>query len=121
MKISREDFEKMKFKYGQEVKKGKPAIGKKKVSENQTDWIFFDRETLENVLAQSDPDPKKGGIKFYITEYTKEVAEKYYPNDSESYEGRLTLVFEAAQADGLEATVGGDLENLGTSCPPRCQ
>lgn len=121
MKITKQDFDQMKSNYNQEVKKGKPGKDQKGDVDNQTDWIFFDRETLEKVLAQADSDPKKGGIKFYITEYTKEVAEKYHPTDSDAYEGRLTLVFEATHADGLEATVGGDLENLGTSCPPRCQ
>lgn len=121
MKISKEDFDQMKAKYDKEVKKGKPGKSIKGEVTDQTDWIFFDRESLERILAQADPDPKKGGIKFYITEYTKEVAEKYYPNDSESYEGRLTLVFEAAHADSLEIQVGSDLENIGTSCPPRCQ
>lgn len=121
MKISKEEFEQMKAKYNQEVKKGKPGIGKKGDVDNQTDWIFFDRETLEKVLAQADADPKKGGIKFYITEYTKEVAEKYHPNDGDTYEGRLTLFFEAANLDTLGQEGGASLENIGTLCPPRCE
>jgi hypothetical protein len=121
MKISKADFEQMKAKYDKEVKKGKPAKGKKGDIDNQTDWIFFDRETLEKVLAQADPDPKKGGIKFYFTEYTQEVAEKYHTNESELYEGRLTLVFEAAHADKLSTVSGSSMENIGKACPPKCQ
>lgn len=121
MKISKEDFEQMKEKYNIEIKSGKPGKGKNGDIDNQTNWIFFDRETLEKVLSQADADPKKGGIKFYITEYTKEVAEKYHPNDSDAYEGRLTLVFEAANQDTLEQESGANLENIGTLCPPRCQ
>jgi hypothetical protein len=121
MKITKADFEDMKAKYDKEVKKGKPGKSKKGDVANQTDWIFFDRETLEKVLAQADPDPKKGGIKFYFTEYSQEVAEKYHPNESESYEGRLTLVFEAAHADQLSTVSGSSMENIGKSCPPKCQ
>jgi hypothetical protein len=69
MKISKEDFESMKKKYDKEVKKGKPAKNKKgKDKIDQTNWIFFNRETLEGLLAKADSDPKKGGIQFYITD-----------------------------------------------------
>ena len=62
MKISKVDFESMKAKYDKEVKKGKPAKGKNdKEKDNQTDWIFFDRETLEGLLAKADKDPKVVG------------------------------------------------------------
>lgn len=122
MKITKADFEQMKAKYNKEVKKGKPGKGKKNEEvTDQTDWIFFDRETLEKVLAQTDSDSKKGGIKFYFTEYTQELAEKYHPNDSEAYVGRLTLVFEAAHLDTLNQASGENLENIGRTCPPRCQ
>ena len=126
MKISKEDFESMKAKYDKEVKKGKPAKDKNdKDKTDQTDWIFFDRETLEGLLAKADQDPKKGGIQFYITEYSEEVAEKYHPNNVEKVTGSLTLVMRAANVENELITPlleGGDDEyaNNGRMCPPFC-
>lgn len=127
MEISKADFEQMKAKYDKEVKKGKPAKNKKgKDKDDQTDWIFFDRETLEALLAKSDPDPKKGGIQFYFTEYTAEIAEKYYPNDAEKVTGAITLVLRPATLEKeLISTSteeeGNYYENFGRMCPPYCE
>ena len=120
MKIDKQDFEQMKQKYSQEVGAGNPGTSEQGEVKNQTQWVFFDRESLERILAQADPDPKKGGIKFHLTEYTKEVAEKYHPEDSASYVGRITLVFEAADRDNLQREAGNDLENIAELCPPYC-
>lgn len=122
MKISKADFEKMKAKYDKEVKKGNP--GKNKNNKDvtvQTDWIFFDRKTLEEILA----DPKAGGIKFFITEYTQEVAEEFYPINPEEYVGRLNLVIAASSDDGkneIEDSSGNTTYyNRAKICPPYCQ
>ncbi|MBN7814793.1 molecular chaperone DnaK [Algoriphagus pacificus] len=124
MKISKADFESMRAKYDKEVKKGKPAKDKNgKDKTDQTNWIFFDRETLEGLLAKADQDPKKGGIQFYITEYTEEVATKYYPNDVDKVTGALALVMRPANLDEgqLSLTAGeDDYANHGTICPPFC-
>jgi hypothetical protein len=127
MKISKEDFESMKTKYDKEVKKGKSAKGKNgKDKIDQTNWIFFDRETLERLLAKADKDPKVGGIQFYFTEYTEEVASKYYPNDVDKVTGALTLVMRPANLQEGQDSVkiletGDDFENRGTMCPPFCK
>jgi hypothetical protein len=121
MKIDKQDFEKMKSKYSQEVGKGKPGKNKKGDITTQTKWIFFDRESIERVLAQADPDPKKGGIKFYFTEYTQDTAEKYHPGEGEKYDGLMTLVFEASSLNTLYSEGEGDLENIGKTCPPTCE
>jgi len=126
MKISNEDFESMRVKYDKEVKKGKPAKNKaNKDKIDQTNWIFFDRETLERLLEKADKDPKKGGIQFYITEYTEEVAEKYHPKEAEQLTGALTLVMRPANVENELITAvlggeGGDYENNGRVCPPFC-
>jgi hypothetical protein len=124
MKISKEDFESMKAKYDKEVKKGKPAKDKENKDKiDQTNWIFFDRETLEGLLAKADKDPKKGGIQFYITEYTEEVAKKYHPNDVDKLTGALTLVMRSANLENelLSASEDEDVyENIGRICPPHC-
>jgi len=128
MKITKKDFERMKSKYDKEVKKGKAAEGKAgKDKTDQTSWIFFDRETLEGLLAKTDKDPKVGGIQFYFTELTEETAEKFYPNEVDEYTGQITLVMKAANlnetqlvsrtlAEEDEEYVGG-----GTQCPYRCE
>ncbi len=83
MKITKADFEVMKAKYNKEVKKGKAAKGKKGDIDNQTDWIFFNRKTHEEILA----DPEAAGIKFFFTEYTEEVAKIRYPENPVIYAG----------------------------------
>ncbi|RIW18526.1 molecular chaperone DnaK [Algoriphagus lacus] len=120
MKISKADFEQMKAKYDQEVKKGKPAKGKKGDIVDQTDWIFFDRKTLEEILA----DPNAGGIKFYFTEYTEEVAKKLHPENPDEYVGRINLVMTASvdgQGEILDASGDSSYYNRGKLCPPTCE
>lgn len=121
MKISKADFEQMKAKYDQEVKKGKPGKGKNGDIDNQTDWIFFDRSTLEEILA----DKKASGIKFYFTEYTEEIAKAYYPENPDAYVGRVNLVITASSEGGkgdiLDETGNGTYYNKAQMCPPTCQ
>ena len=127
MKIDKKDFEAMKAKYDTEVKKGKPAKGKKGGNKsNQTDWIFIDRETLEGLLAKADKDPKVGGVQFYFTEYTEETAEKTHPKEGAAYCGQLTLVMRAANLKEKklvsvgEGKVKDEYENGGVTCPYVC-
>lgn len=127
MKISKEDFESMKTKYDKEVKKGKPAKGKKnKDKTNQTNWIFLDRGTLEALLEKTDPDKKVGGIQFYFTEYTEKTAKERYGKESDKYVGQMTLVMRAAnlidnQLVSAELSRdGSEYENSGPECPFVC-
>ena len=124
MKISKKDFKSMRKKYDKEGKKGKPAKDKKgKDKTDQTNWIFFYRETLEGLLKKADSDPKKGGIQFYITEYAEEVATKYYPNDEDKVTGSLTLVMRPANVNENQpslTSVGNDYANNGRIWPPFC-
>lgn len=128
MKISKKDFESMKAKYKSEVKKGKPAQGIiHRIKDNQTGWIFFDRETLEGLLAKADKDPKVGGIQFYFTEYTEETAERAYPKEADAYVGQMTLVMRAANLKGkklVSVEVSGsedEYQNVGMQCPYHCE
>ncbi len=125
MKISKEDFESMKTKYDKEVKKGEPAKGKnEKYKTDQTSWIFFDRETLEGLLAKADKDPKVGGIQFYFTEYTDDTAKKVHPNEVNEYTGQMTLVMRAANLRENKMNMRGGTEDEyevgGMECPFRC-
>lgn len=124
MKISKEDFESMKAKYDKEVKKGKPGKGiKDKDKDNQTSWIFIDRGTLEGLLEKADQDPKVGGIQFYFTEFTEELAEKVYPGQAVAYTGQMALVMRAANLKD-QNLIGGEeyeYEVDGTMCPYTCE
>lgn len=124
MKISKQDFLAMQEKYKKEVKKGKPGKNKTTDITDQTDWVFFDRETLEAILLEADKDPKKGGVKFYLTEYTEETAKTIHPENPDTYVGRLALVLSPVTAENGEITVAdgdGNYYNKGVSCPPTCQ
>jgi hypothetical protein len=126
MKINKNDFLKMLEKYKNEVKTGNPGQSTSGKITEQTDWVFFDRQTLEGLLEQTDKDPSKGGIKFSFTQYTQEIAEKFYPKDSEKYTGMITLVMSPANFENgqiIESTVKSGEEsyaNRGMMCPPRC-
>ncbi|NVK48289.1 MAG: molecular chaperone DnaK [Cyclobacteriaceae bacterium] len=122
MKITKKDFEQMQQKYDQEIRKGKPGRGPKRDVDNQTKWIFFDRETLEEVLSKAGKDPKKSGIKFFFTEYTEETARAFYPENPEEYIGRLSLVMEPVDdSEGNLEGDEGDYYNRGETCPPKCE
>lgn len=125
MKISKEDFLEMQVKYKKEVKNGKPGNNKKGEVTDQTEWLFFDRETIERVLSKADPDPKKGGIQFFLGEYSADTAQKYHPQNPEKYEGRLTIIMSPATLEGdtvrtLDVSGDGSLENVAKQCPPEC-
>lgn len=126
MKISKEDFKSMQAKYEKEVQVGKPATNSQGEKTDQTKWMFFDRETLEGLLAKTDKDPKVGGIQFFFTEYTEGTAKKAYPHQKEDYTGALTLVMKAANLKGatsqqLTAEDGEEYYNRGIQCPHTCK
>lgn len=126
MKISKKDFLEIKKKYKKEIRKGKPGKNGKAEVENQTEWIFFDRETLESLLEKADKDPKKGGIKFFFGQYSEEVAKKFYPKESKNYTGMLTLVMAPANLEKNQIIETSSLDgedsyaNKGRQCPPWC-
>lgn len=124
MKISKKDFESMQAKYDKEVKKGKPGKGiKDKDKVNQTSWIFVDRGTLEGLLAKADENPTVGGVQFYFTEFTEEMAEKIFPGQAVAYTGQMTLVMRAANLKENNL-IGGDEDEYDTGgmlCPYICE
>jgi hypothetical protein len=126
MKINKEDFLQMIEKYKKEIKTGSPGQSTSGKINEQTDWVFFDRQTLEGLLEQADKDPLKGGIKFSFAQYNQEIAEKFYPKDSEKYAGMITLVMSPANFENgqiMESTARSGEEsyaNRGIMCPPMC-
>lgn len=120
MKISKADFEQMKAKYDQEVKKGKPGKDKKQDIDNQTDWISYTKEDLMEVLGQEGVT----GIKFYFTEYTQKVAEEFYGDEADLYVGRLALVYSPVYDSDVKNKAiesNGEYYDRGKTCPPICQ
>lgn len=96
MKISKQDFEEMRKIYQEEVGHGKPGKNPKGEVTHQTEWVFFDRETLQKILNQASQDEKTGGIKFYLAEYPESLAQQWHPEDPDAYSGSITLVLKAA-------------------------
>lgn len=116
----------MRAKYTKEVRQGKPAQTLTGENTNQTSWLFFNRETLEGLLAQVDKDPKIGGIQIFLAEYTERTAKKLYPKSYEKVVGSLTMVLCPANLEAnvlTRVSAGGETtyENHGELCPPHCE
>ncbi|WP_186757093.1 hypothetical protein [Echinicola salinicaeni] len=121
-KITKKQFDDITKKYKNEVKKGLTGIGKDgKEIKDQTDWIWFSKEEIQNVL-----DEGKAGIRFYFSQYDESFGEEL----GEEYVGRLTLamlpgdekiVAEATSEEGESADAERDYAyNYGGICPPGC-
>lgn len=120
MKISKADFEQMKAKYDQEVKKGKSGKDQKGEIDNQTSWVSYSKEDLMEVLNQEGVT----GIKFYFTEYTQKTAEEFYGDQADLYVGRLALVYSPqydSESKNQAADSNGEYYDRGKTCPPNCQ
>jgi len=120
MKISKADFEQMKAKYDQEVKKGKPGKDKKQEIDNQTNWVSYTKADLLEVLNQEGVT----GIKFHFTEYTQKVAEEFYGDQADLYVGKLGLVYSPvydSDEKNKAAESNGEYFDRGQVCPPQCQ
>ncbi|WP_200975100.1 hypothetical protein [Echinicola sp. 20G] len=138
-KLSKNQFKKLRKKYEKEIKKGYPGVNKKgKEIKDQTEWIWFSRKEIEEVLAKTDAE--KGGIKFYFGEYD----DSFESTLGEEYVGRLTLAMVPTDKEGDQSFVelgvssvdrmslmteedegdGDDEEedayNYGNMCPPTC-
>ena len=120
MKISKEDFEKMKAKYDREIKKGKPATAQGKDIEDQTNWIFYTKEDLLEALNQEGVV----GLRFYPVEYTPETAREFYGEEGGEYVGRLGMVYSPiiknTVSDSTTDMEGGYFDR-GKLCPPNCE
>jgi len=109
-------------KFKQLTKAYRDAIGSGRPGQNserqpitrQSTSIWFDRKTLEGLLAQTDE--RTGGIKIFFAQYGKEDNQEKEGHD---YTGQLTLVL-AASNDNEDPTEEIQIENGGTLCPPDC-
>jgi hypothetical protein len=134
--MTREELEAFRSAYDKSVrkcKKGKDKKGKK--IEEQTEWIWFDRNTLMDLLKHADE--KTGGIKMYIGQYDKKnikILPDSFP-DKENYIGRISLALTPANKTdaGIIDVTSSSVEvlrasseesnlirNAGSICPPFC-
>jgi hypothetical protein len=135
--MTKEELDAFKSAYDISVRKcikGKDKNGKD--IEEQTEWIWFDRKTLMDLLNNADEET--GGIKMYLGQYDKNninILPDKYP-DRESCIGRISLALTPAnktEAGIIDVTSSGDISrtsseieqsylvmNGGTICPPFC-
>lgn len=140
--MTREEFEAFRDAYKKSAKKSKKAKNKKgERIDEQSDWVWFDRETIQKLLDMTDP--KKGGIKIYFGQYDKKNVESL-PEDmrkKHDYVGRVSLALMASNktetefediysgsnemqdASRMMLMSRGDGDspvNAGSVCPPEC-
>lgn len=93
--------------------------------EEQSDWVWFDRESLKKLLDTSDE--RTGGIKMYFGQYDKDNLD-ILPADRknrEDYIGRISIAMVASNKtdygyEDLQKPDGGGIKNGGDLCPPDC-
>jgi hypothetical protein len=140
--MTREELEAFRDAYQKAAKKSKKANnGKGKPIAEQSDWVWFDRETIQKLLDMTDPD--KGGIKIYFGQYDEKNV-VMLPRDrreKHDYIGRVSLALAACNQTETEyedifsgsneiqddskmmlmSSSGRDSPvNAGSLCPPEC-
>ena len=111
-------FRQLRENYEKFIVKAEKAINEDK-AKDQTRSVFFDRKTIEELLAKTDE--KEGGLKIYLGMYDDDtVKERGGKEDSEDYIGKLTLIL-AASNDNSSTTDDSWIRNGGKICPPVCK
>lgn len=112
-------FEKLRKSYAEQVgcgESGKDHRGEKVTKQTQSLW--FDRKTIEELLAKTDE--KTGGIKIYFGEYDEDTADEVTNiRDPQELVGKLTVILGASN-NNEDPTDGALLRNGGKICPPHC-
>ena len=112
-------FEKLRKSYAEQVgcgESGKDHRGEKVTKQTQSLW--FDRKTIEELLAKTDE--KTGGIKIYFGEYDEDTADEVTNiKDPQELVGKLTVILGASN-NNEDPTDGALLRNGGKICPPHC-
>jgi hypothetical protein len=140
--MTREELETFRKAYQKAAKKSiKGKNGKGQEIDEQSDWVWFDRDTIQKLLDMTDP--AKGGIKIYFGQYDKknvvllpeEMRKKYdfvgrvslalmACNKTETaYEDISTSINEIQKDSNLMfMSRGGESPvNAGDVCPPICK
>jgi hypothetical protein len=134
--MTKKELEAFRSAYAKSVKKcikGKDKNGKD--IEEQSDWVFFDRKLIQDLLDMCDPIT--GGLKLYFGQYDKENLDilPIDRKDRDDYIGRISIAIAAANkteggiidlgteskdSTALRISSGGSIENGGQLCPPNC-
>ncbi|WP_373497194.1 hypothetical protein [Aquiflexum sp.] len=141
--MTREELEAFRNAYQRAAKISIKAKNKEDRDINeQSDWVWFDRNTIQKLLDITDPD--KGGIKIYFGQYDEKNV-VLIPEDrrkKHDYVGRVSLALAACNKTETEyediysrtneiqdtskmmlmSSGDGDSPvNAGYVCPPDCQ
>ena len=140
--MTREELEAFRDAYKKSAKKSKKAKNKKgELIDEQSDWVWFDRNTIQKLLEMTDPG--NGGIKIYFGQYDERNV-VMLPEDmrkKHDYVGRVSLALMASNktkteyediysgSNNIQNTSemslmrdgGGESPaNAGDVCPPKC-
>lgn len=110
-------FEQLKKQYEEFIAKAEKDIeGEKAIQQTRSVW--FDRHTIEKLLAQTDPET--GGLKIFIGRYDGETLpeQEGLPTNNELI-GQLTLILTASN-DNQDPETEAMVINAGKICPPDC-
>lgn len=112
-------FKKLRDNYSQHAGSGKSSKDRNgKIISNQTQSVWFDRKTIQELLDKTDE--KKGGIKIYFGEYDKETLDLVTEiKDPLDLIGRLTVILGASN-ENEDTEEPALLRNGGKICPPNC-
>lgn len=101
--MTREELEAFRNAYQKAAKKSIKAKNKNgKVINEQSDWVWFDRNTIQKLLDMTDSE--KGGIKIYFGQYDKSNVDML-PEDmrkKHDYVGRVSLALAACNKTETE-------------------
>jgi hypothetical protein len=112
-----EKFEILKRNYEKFIQEAERAIHQESAKQ-QTRSVWFDRQTIEKLLDQTDP--KQGGIKIYLGMYDKDtVSEQGERANRSDYIGKLTVILTASN-DNDDPGQQTMIVNGGKVCPPDC-
>ncbi|SMD42705.1 hypothetical protein SAMN00777080_1267 [Aquiflexum balticum DSM 16537] len=140
--MTREELEAFRNAYQKAAKKSIKAKNKNgKVINEQSDWVWFDRNTIQKLLDMTDSE--KGGIKIYFGQYDENNV-NMLPEDmrkKHDYVGRVSLALAACNKTETEFediySASNEIQNTanlmllrsndrdspvnaGTVCPPIC-
>jgi len=110
-------FDRLKKQYEEFIDKAEKDVEKEKAIQ-QTRSVWFDRHTIETLLAQTDP--KTGGLKIFFGKYDEDtLSESDSLANKKDLDGKLTLIVAASDAN-QDPQQEMMIVNGGQVCPPNC-